>query len=188
MFIKKIEKKCERVFWYIPGGIVERQDETLWNGGVREVKEETGITLDDRYEGKMLFAYESVTPTRHNMMIFYAIRYMGMEMLSVAPDDEVVERAWLSPRLFWHSYINDKIKSLPSIKLVFQHFIQNQFSRLPKALVETYELHKKRFVNSGMVDEFLLDLCFLEVEGQCTSGVDVSSLIEGAVKLARAPY
>lgn len=120
-------KKTNGAFWHVPGGLVEEDDKTLWIAGIRELKEEIGVSLSEEIEGKQLFAYESITPNRHNLMVFYGTQYNGTEALTAVPDDEILERAWFKPLTFWSSFLKE-IKSPSKYSLYISALCCRAFS------------------------------------------------------------
>ncbi len=168
-------KKTRGAFWYVPGGLVE-VGENLWQSAVRELNEETNINLNQNIPGEMLFAYESVTPTRHNMMVFFYAPYNGSETLTVTPDDEISERAWIKPATFWSSYLKKEIKSLPSIQLTFQYYLETKLSSL--TVTEKSELDEVKNNNESL-DKMLFDLSFFELKNS-NPGFEFSLLLGDA--------
>lgn len=156
-------KKTKGEFWYIPGGLVETHDKTLWTAGVRELKEETGLYLNEQVEGRMLYAYESVTATRHNLMTFYSAKYEGCDMLpTVISNDEIEACMWFDPFIFWCAYLKGSCKSLPSIRYVFQYYLKDKFCSIDPNLQSEYEKYKKNEI--GSLDSILFDVCFLKIK------------------------
>lgn len=171
--------------WYIPGGLVEPEDTTLWNAAIREVAEETGVTLSGT--GKLMYLYNSIipinAPTRQNLMgIYFAPKDLySKTTLQIETNGETLDAKWFAPTEFWAKHLGNKKFSLPSIKYAFSHYVAEKFAKIFNSddLKQRYNRFKEHFA-SGF-DSILFDLCFLEVEATSHAGQDFTSLMEATV-------
>lgn len=166
LFIQKVKGN----FWFIPGGLVEETDQTVWDAAKREIAEETGVIALG--EGSLSYFYNSITQTRtprQNLMQIFmnSGSYDTSRSLNVPSDatEEILAAKWWDPAEFWAMYIkdpkNDRKFSLPSIELCFSHFIEAKQKELNIDL-QKYQTFKD-ILTSDKDDEYkiLFDLSFL---------------------------
>jgi 8-oxo-dGTP pyrophosphatase MutT (NUDIX family) len=179
-----IEKKAGK-FWYVPGGLVETKDDTIWEAGKREVAEETGIADVRQRSREPLFAYESVTPKWHNLMVFYAAYSVDeSSRLQVPPSgaNEISSAAWRDPAEFYAEYLRNPKLSVPNIELVLRHLRDHRWkTEFSSSTFPTYELFRKRAIEASTrfseQTALLYDLCFLQAGLKQLAGCDAMSLL-----------
>lgn len=78
--------------WTLPGGAVEK-GETLHEGLIREVYEETGLTVE---AGELLAVNEAFRPDRgHHVLFFTFIAYVKGGRISIQFPEEILEVKWV---------------------------------------------------------------------------------------------
>lgn len=105
-------------FWYVPGGLVDRDDPSLEATGAREVLEETG--LSDLQLGDFKFAYQSISRFRNNLMLFVRGSSQDQALNNFKANDEIEACLWVHPNEFKQGIESGKFESLPSINYVLK--------------------------------------------------------------------
>ncbi|CEG27058.1 NUDIX hydrolase [Bacillus sp. B-jedd] len=78
--------------WTLPGGMVEK-GEILTEGLVREVYEETGLTVEAR---ELLAVKEAFRPDRgHHVLFFTFAAYVSGGTISIQFPEEIIEVKWV---------------------------------------------------------------------------------------------
>lgn len=100
-------------FWYVPGGLVDYQDQgDLWHATVREFKEETKLKLSpdkiaQYYPAKVYESLPGSPPRRHNLMLSWMVELKSMELPVLEPEDtrEIARADWVVPYQFWAQHL-----------------------------------------------------------------------------------
>ena len=86
-------------FWVCPGGGVQG-DESLEQGAVREVREETGLEV---HISRLLYVEQFVNPECRYVKFWFAGQLIGGELSSTHPEavaEHITHASWLSPLEF----------------------------------------------------------------------------------------
>lgn len=186
LFVKKRTRTGS--FWYVPGGRVENCEESLSKALMRKVREETGVRLVD-IKYNMTYCYESVTPSRHNLMGFYLINDFDLGGQEPVVEDarETIKAKWMDPAEVYAKIKTERMKSLASIDLVFVHYVKHWFFYRSERFVHRYEDCKRAFLTKDPdVDLELMDLCMIRLVNNLGDRCDVESVALRAYERAKS--
>ena len=92
--------------WNLPGGALEA-GETPWEGAIREIKEEIGVTIKN-----IKFFGEFSSPSFYSQTFTINRIYLGEINNNPTPQNEIEDIIWLSKE----DFINKKFPMIPLIK------------------------------------------------------------------------
>jgi len=110
LFLKRNNQPAKGEWWF-PGGRIKK-GESIQNALIREIKEETGLTIT---QYKLINVYSRVFPQRHDITIAYLCK---AEKQKIVLDNEHSEyKLFNNPPEGLHFYIIQTIKDAKNIKI-----------------------------------------------------------------------